>query len=93
MMFVHPKGGGSTRDTRVSLTSIDMVYGLVKCCWMLPFPIVCRDSLQVVTALFSAIAILHIRMGGGGDRRVIKCCDGLTVISVSYLHSSSLYKE
>ena len=32
MMYVHPKGGGSARDTRVSLTSVDMVSGLVKCC-------------------------------------------------------------
>ena len=32
MMSVHPKGGGSVRDTRVSLTSVDMVSGLVKCC-------------------------------------------------------------
>ena len=27
MMFVHPEGGGSPRDTRVSLTSVDMVSG------------------------------------------------------------------
>ena len=32
MMFVHPKGGGSARDTRVSLTSVDMVSWLDKCC-------------------------------------------------------------
>ena len=32
MMSVHPKGGGSTRDTRVSLANVDMVSGLVKCC-------------------------------------------------------------
>ena len=32
MMFVYPKGGGSARDTIVSLTSVDMVSGLVKCC-------------------------------------------------------------
>ena len=25
MMFVHPEDGGSSRDTRVSLTSVDMV--------------------------------------------------------------------
>ena len=37
MMSVHPKGGGSARYTRVSLTSVDMVSGLVKCCWMSPF--------------------------------------------------------
>src|SRR6185369_5877534 len=40
MMSVHPKGGGSARDTRVSLTSVDMVSGLVKCVWMSPFPMV-----------------------------------------------------
>ena len=32
MMSVHPKGGGSTWDTRVWLASVDMVSGLVKCC-------------------------------------------------------------
>ena len=64
MMSVHPKGGGSARNTRVSLASVDMVSGLVKCCWMSPFPTVCRGSLQVVTALFSAIVILHVRLGG-----------------------------
>ena len=87
-MSVHPKGRSSTRDTRVSLTSVDMVSGLDKCCWMSLFLMVCRGSLQVVTVLFSAIVILHIRLGG---RRVIKCCDGLTVISVSDLRSSPLY--
>ena len=50
IMTVHPKGGGSAQDTRVSLASVDMVSGLVKCCWMSPFPTVCRGSLQVVTA-------------------------------------------
>ena len=45
MMSVHPKGGGSARDTRVSLASVDMVSGLVTCCWMSPFPMVCRGSL------------------------------------------------
>ena len=64
MMSVHTKGGGSARYTRVSLTSVDIVSGLVKCCLMSPFPMVCRDSLQVVTSLFSAIVILHIRLGG-----------------------------
>jgi len=72
MMSVHSKGGGSTRDTRVPLTSVDIVSGLVKYCWMSPFPTVCRGSMQVVTALFSAFIILHVRSGG---RRVIKCCD------------------
>ena len=64
IMSVHPKGGGSARDTRVSLTSVDIVSGLVKCCWMLPFPMVCRGSVQVVTTLFIAIVILHVRLGG-----------------------------
>ena len=59
MMSVHPKGGGSTRDTRVSLTSVVMVSRLYKCCWMSPFLTVSRGSLQVVTALFCVIIILH----------------------------------
>ena len=63
MMSVHPKGGGSARDTRVSLTNVDMVSRLVKCCWTSPFLTVCRDSLQVATALFCAIVILHVRLG------------------------------
>ena len=32
MMSVHPEGGGSTRDTRVSLTSVDMMSRLAKSC-------------------------------------------------------------
>ena len=32
MMSIHPKGGGTVRDIRVSLTSVDMVSGLDKCC-------------------------------------------------------------
>ena len=63
MMSVHPKDKGSTRDTRVSLANVDMVSGLVKCCWMSPFSTVRRGSLQVVTVLFSAIIILHVRLG------------------------------
>ena len=63
MMSVHPKGGGSARDIRVSLARADMVSGLVKCCWMSPFPMVYNGSLQVVTTLFSAIVILHVRLG------------------------------
>jgi hypothetical protein len=51
MMSVHPKGGGSARDTRVLLVNADVVSGLIKCCWMSPFPTVCRGSRQVVTAL------------------------------------------
>ena len=38
MMSSHLNGGGSARDTRISLASVDMVSGLVKCCWMSPFP-------------------------------------------------------
>ena len=64
MMSVHTKGWGSARDTRVSITSVDMVSGLIKCCWILPFPTVCRGSLQVVTALFSAIVIHNVLLGG-----------------------------
>ena len=51
MMSIYPEGGGSARDTRVSLTDVDVVSRLVKCCWMLPFPMVCRGNRQVVTAL------------------------------------------
>ena len=31
VMSVHPEGGRSARDTRVSLTSVDMVSRLDKC--------------------------------------------------------------
>ena len=51
MMSVHPEGGGSVQDTRVLLVNADLVSSLIKCCWMSPFPTVCRGSLQVVTAL------------------------------------------
>ena len=51
VMSVHPKGGISAQDTRVSLTSVDMVSRLDKSCWMSTFPMVCRGSRQVVTAL------------------------------------------
>ena len=51
MMSVHPEGGGFARDTRVSLTSVDMVYRLANSCWMSTIPTVCRCSRQVVTAL------------------------------------------
>ena len=37
MMSIHPKGGGSTWNTRVSLINVDMVSELIKCCWMSPF--------------------------------------------------------
>ena len=61
------------QNTIVSLTSVDMVSGLVMFCWMSPFPTVRRGSLEVVTALFSTIVILHVRLGG---MRCIKCYDG-----------------
>ena len=51
VMSIHPEGGGSARDTRVSHTSVDMVSRLAKSCWMSTIPTVCRDSRQVVTAL------------------------------------------
>ena len=38
VMSVHPEGGGSTRDARVSLTNVVVVSRLDKCCWMSPFP-------------------------------------------------------
>ena len=52
VMSVHPKGGGSARDTRVSLTSVDMVSRLAKSCWMSAIPTVYRGSRQVVTAMY-----------------------------------------
>ena len=52
MISVHPEGGCSAWDTKVSLTSIDMVSRLDKCCWMSTFSTVCRGSRRVVTALF-----------------------------------------
>ena len=51
MMSVHPEGGGFARDTRVSFTNVDVMSKLVKCCWMSPFPTICRGSRQEVTAL------------------------------------------
>ena len=52
VMSVHPEVGGSVRDTRVSLTSVDMVSRLAKSCWMSSIPTACRGSRQVMTALF-----------------------------------------
>ena len=67
MMSVRPNGRGSARDTRVSLASVDMVSGLVKCCWMSLFPMICGDSLKMVTALFSVIVVAEPpkRLGPG----------------------------
>ena len=73
MMCVHSKRGGSVQGTRVLPASVDMVSRLVKCCWMSPFPTVCRGSLQVVKSPFSVFLIFHVLSGG---RRVIKSCDG-----------------
>ena len=44
VMSVNPEGGGSARDTRVSLTSVEMVSRLAKSCWMSTIPMVCRGS-------------------------------------------------
>ena len=44
VMSVHPESGGSARDARVSLTSIDMVSRLAKSCWMSTIHTVCRGS-------------------------------------------------
>ena len=52
VMSVHLEGVGSVWDARVSLTNVDVVSRLDKCCWMSTFPIVCRGSWQVLTALF-----------------------------------------
>ena len=37
VMSVHLEGGSSARDARVSLTNVDVVSRLDKCCWMSPF--------------------------------------------------------
>ena len=67
MMSVHPGGGGSARDTRVSLTSIDMMSRLAKSCWMSTIPTVCRGSRQVVTALSEPFSNPpHLVWGVGG---------------------------
>ena len=44
VMSVHLEGGGSARDTRVSLTNVDMVSRLVKCRRISPFLTICRGS-------------------------------------------------
>ena len=38
VMSVHPEGGGSAWDASVTLTNVDVVPRLPKCCWMLLFP-------------------------------------------------------
>ena len=67
MMSVHPKGGGSTWDTRVSLIYLDMVFGLIKCCWMSPFPTICRGSLRVVQPILCHPNPSHSFRGVGGS--------------------------
>ena len=42
VMSVHSDGGGSARDARVSLTNVDVVSRLDKCCWMSPFSTNCE---------------------------------------------------
>ena len=37
VMSVHPEGGDSARDARVSLINVDVMSRLDKCCWMSPF--------------------------------------------------------
>ena len=66
VMSVHLDGGGSAWDTRVSLTSIDVVSRLVKCCWMSPFFTVSRGSRQVVTTLSVPSDPSHSDWGLGG---------------------------
>ena len=67
VMSVHPEGGGSTRATRVSLTSVDVVSRLAKSCWMSTIPTVCRGSQLVVTALFVPFSNPpHLVWGVGG---------------------------
>ena len=51
VMPFHPEGGDSARDTRVFLTSVDVVSRLAKCCWMSTILTVGRGSRQVVTVL------------------------------------------
>ena len=51
VMSAHPEGGCSARNTRVSLTSVEVVSRLAKSCWMSTIPTVCRGSRQVVTAM------------------------------------------
>jgi hypothetical protein len=38
MMFVHPEGGGSVRDTRVLFINIDMVSALISVAGCSPIP-------------------------------------------------------
>ena len=88
-MSVHPEGGGSARDTRVSLTSVDMVSRLAKSCWMSTIPTICRGSQQVVTALsvpFSNPPRLVWGVEGTYSRRGVRA-PPVTSIAISLLCS------
>ena len=67
VMSVYPEGGGSAPDAKVSLANVDVVSRLFKCCWMSPFPMVCRGSRQVVTALSVPRNPPHSDRGVGGS--------------------------
>jgi hypothetical protein len=49
MMSVYLEGPDSPRDTRVSLTNAGMMLGIIKCCWVSLYPMVCGGRWQVVT--------------------------------------------
>ena len=70
VMSVHLEGGGSVRDTRVSLTSVDMTSRLAKSCWMSTIPTVCSGSRQVVIAMSVLFSNPPCSVWGG--RRYIK---------------------
>jgi hypothetical protein len=38
VMSIHPEGGGSARDARISLISVDVVFGLVSVAGCGPIP-------------------------------------------------------
>ena len=64
MMSVHPEGGGSARDARVSLTSVDMVSRIAKCCQMSTIPTILQRQPAGGDSPVRALVILHIRYGG-----------------------------
>ena len=76
MMSVHPEGGGSTRDTIVSLTSVDMVSRLAKSCWMSTILMVCRGSRQVVVALSEPFSNPPCSVWGVGGTKSRRGCTG-----------------
>ena len=86
-MSVHPEGGGSARDTRVSLTSVDMMSRLVKCCWMSTISTVCRGSRQVVIALFKPLTNPPLSVWGIGGT---KSCRGVRAPPVTSIAISQL---